>query len=264
MNSKKNAEFYSLCSCFDSNPYHIGCMSRRIKDQCFSISNDERIWFFNVQRATCDLCKERIPGIVNGNSIFGFDIDYRKNFIVFEVLNEFAKIRNLLIIYIDAEKWSFTVGSHENCDISFSSKYVSSQHATFKVKDNQLYICDHVSTYGTGILRDQAKINENELHRYFLGPFLFHISSSLDVYSKYFFRKVSPNFSKLAEPSHEDLSKQQPQEEVACSYNSLEDAFYLPKTKLKIQTSSDMFVEIDSVKNQFEKSSFNSERNKNL
>jgi len=82
-----------------------------------------------------------------------------RTFVFTEPITEDRQIFTKHIVKADMD---ITVGRNEKCDICFSNRVVSAEHATISYRGNKWFVNDNNSTNGTFV--NQQRVNKTELH----------------------------------------------------------------------------------------------------
>ena len=186
--SPENKDMYPLCKCFRSNPYHLECMRRQLALLCPFKARSEDAFEFKIDKAVCELCNTSFPGFVNEQPLFNVSLDLTKNFLVFEELSDVGETTGGLSVlyYPSTGEKIFKVGRTEESELCVVSPYSSVNHASIEIKDHTVNLIDDSSSYGTGILREFAKLQGHKPVHFFIGSFLFSVTDSLKAYKHAF------------------------------------------------------------------------------
>ena len=154
------------CICAGSMKYiHFNCLRQWIISKCYSKIENSNIncSIFKIKPVECELCKTKFPDIItkNGNqyNISEFKPEYEK-YLIFESLTlDKNKNKYNYIVSLNENDNKIYVGRDKESNILFSDISVSRIHCTFNIENNNIYINDNDSTFGTLILLQASSIN---------------------------------------------------------------------------------------------------------
>ena len=154
------------CICAGSMKYiHYQCLRRWIINKCYSKieSNNNSCSIYKIKPVECELCKTKFPDIIikNGKkyNISEFKPDY-ENYFIFESLT-LDKNRNKYnyIVALNENEDKIYLGRDRECNVLFSDISVSRTHCIFSIENNNIYLNDNDSTFGTLVLMQTESIN---------------------------------------------------------------------------------------------------------
>ena len=158
------------CICAGSMKYiHYQCLRRWIINKCYSKieSNNNSCSIYKIKPVECELCKTKFPDIIikNGKkyNVSEFKPDY-ENYFIFESLT-LDKNRNkyIYIVALNENEDKIYLGRDRECNVLFSDISVSRTHCIFSIENNNIYLNDNDSTFGTLVLMkaESIKLIEN-------------------------------------------------------------------------------------------------------
>ena len=158
------------CHCSGSCKYiHLQCLKHWIMTKsCVKIDDSEYCSVFIFSETECELCKAKLPDLVEHNkklySLLDFSNEF-KNYLILECLT-LDKENNKFLYVISLEKTGdIKIGRGQVCDILFSDASVSRIHCYLVAdKTNKtLFIIDNDSKFGTLALIQSPFIKIEEL-----------------------------------------------------------------------------------------------------
>ena len=157
------------CICAGSMKYiHYNCLRHWIINKCYSKieTNNNNCSIFKIRPVECELCKTKFPDIItkNGNkyNISEFKPEY-DNYLIFESLTlDKNKNKYNYIVALNENENKICIGRDKESNILFSDISVSRTHCILNIENNNIYINDNDSTFGTLILLQTSSINLSE------------------------------------------------------------------------------------------------------
>ena len=156
------------CNCKGSMKYiHYKCLRNWLNSK---IENSKREFFNNDSCITylkkelaCELCKITFPDFIKyKNKLLNLTLYDSKfeQYIIFESM-KVNKLKKKYIYILSLDKYKyFTLGRSKECDVIFPELSVSRYHCyIFKNDNNEIYIEDNSSKFGTLALIQNPKIN---------------------------------------------------------------------------------------------------------
>ena len=152
------------CTCSGSMKYiHFNCLRHWINSKCYSKIENTNIdcSIYKIKPLECELCKSKFPDLIvkNGNifNISEFNPEY-ENYLIFESLT-LDKNKNKYIYIVSLNENSLFIGRDKDSNILFSDISVSRIHCEFIRENNNIYIRDNDSTFGTLVLIQSTSLN---------------------------------------------------------------------------------------------------------
>ena len=129
---------------------------------CVKIDDSEYCSVFIFSETECELCKAKLPDLVEHNkklySLLDFSNEF-KNYLILECLT-LDKENNKFLYVISLEKTGdIKIGRGQVCDILFSDASVSRIHCVLSVEGRSVFLKDYGSKFGTLILVQAPVIN---------------------------------------------------------------------------------------------------------
>ena len=156
------------CHCSGSCKYiHLNCLKQWINTKsCLKVDQNEYCSVFIFTEIECELCKAKLPDLVEHNgklySLLDFSDEF-PNYLVLESLT-LDKENNKFLYLITLDKTDdIKVGRGQFCDILLSDVSVSRIHCLLTIEGKNVYIRDNNSKFGTLILVqcDSIKMTED-------------------------------------------------------------------------------------------------------
>ena len=152
------------CLCSGSLKYiHLKCLKQWIGTRnCIKIENNEYCNIFLIKEVDCELCKSKLPDYIRHKNklykIIEFHTNF-KNYLSFENLTlDKQKNKFIYIINLSKDK-KIKVGRGHESNILLSDISVSRVHCLLNVENDNIYLEDNNSKYGTLVLIQTPKIN---------------------------------------------------------------------------------------------------------
>jgi hypothetical protein len=142
----------SPCNCAGTVKYiHLECLKRWIKSK-MAAKFSEKSMSFHTKDFSCELCKCDFPASVmhKGQCISLLNVSFpNRSYIIFEeYLPEYSERIGMHMISLD-ETQSASIGRGNNCDVKISDISVSRKHCKIRLNENEFYIEDSNSKFGT-------------------------------------------------------------------------------------------------------------------
>ena len=155
------------CLCTGSLKYiHLNCLKQWIGTRNYiRLENNEYYNVFLVKEVDCELCKSKLPDYIRHKQklykIIEFHTDFT-NYLSFENLTlDNQNNKFIYIINLDKDK-KIKVGRGHESNILLSDISVSRIHCFLNIEDNNVYLEDNNSKFGTLVLIQTTKINLHE------------------------------------------------------------------------------------------------------
>lgn len=155
------------CLCSGSLKYiHLNCLKQWLGTRnCIKIENNEYCNIFLIKEVDCELCKNKLPDYIRHKNrlykIIEFHTNF-KNYLSFENLT-LDKQKNKFIYVINLSKdKKIKVGRGHESNILLSDISVSRVHCLLNIENENVYLEDNNSKYGTLVLIQTQKINLSE------------------------------------------------------------------------------------------------------
>ena len=155
------------CRCSGSCKYiHLQCLKHWIMTKsCVKIDDSEYCCVFIFSETECELCKAKLPDLVEHNkklySLLDFSNEF-KNYLILECLTLDKENNKFLYVISLEKKGDIKIGRGQICDILFSDASVSRIHCVLSVEGRSVYLKDYGSKFGTLILVQAPVINLTE------------------------------------------------------------------------------------------------------
>ena len=151
------------CQCSGSMKYiHLDCLKKWIGTRNYlNIENSEFCSIFLVKELDCELCKSKLPDYIKHNNklyrIIEFHTEF-KSFMSFENLTlDKQKHKFIYLINLDKNQ-RIKIGRGHESNIRLSDFSVSRIHCLINIENNNVYLEDNNSKYGTLVLIQTPKI----------------------------------------------------------------------------------------------------------
>ena len=163
----ENNPLIQPCLCSGSMKFiHLKCLKQWIYTRsCILIENNEYCNIFLLKEVDCELCKNKLPDYVRHKNklykIIEFNTKF-KNYLSFENLTlDKQKNKFIYIINLDKEQ-KIKMGRGHDANILLSDISVSRVHCFLNIENNNVFLEDNNSKYGTLVLIQTNKINLSE------------------------------------------------------------------------------------------------------
>ena len=205
----KNPFEKNLCPCSKHMPAHIKCLLIWLQKKCIGIKKNTQITFYDLKKLICDICLTEYPKTIiyknQKKKIFEVDVDYKKNFILFETIDIFTG-KVIGIYYIQPNNTNndklFSIGRFNKSLIKFEDNSVSRNHCYLNYFNSSWYFIDRDSKFGT--LKKIKKNHEIDkdffLHQFVIDKFC------LEFHQYFKKNKCLCNFS-LKHMKFDDISR---------------------------------------------------------
>ena len=145
------------CHCSGSCKYiHLNCLKQWINTKsCLKLDQNEYCSIFLYTETECELCKAKLPDLVEHKGNLYSLLDFSDEFINYLILESLTldKENNKFLYVISLDKKDdIKVGRGQFCDILLSDVSVSRIHCLINVEGKNVYIRDNDSKFGTLIL----------------------------------------------------------------------------------------------------------------
>ena len=151
------------CQCSGScKCIHLKCLKQWINTKsCLKVDQNDFCSVFVFTESECELCKAKLPDLVNHNgklySLLDFSDEF-KNYLILESLT-LDKENNKFLYVISLDKnGDIKVGRGQLCDILLSDVSVSRVHCILTIDGKNIYIHDNDSKFGTLVLIQSPSI----------------------------------------------------------------------------------------------------------
>ena len=152
------------CLCSGSLKYiHLNCLKQWIGTRsCIRVDNNDYCSIFLVKEINCELCKNKLPDYIRHKNklykIIEFHTEF-KNYLSFENLTlDKQKNKFIYVINLDKNK-KIKIGRGHESNVVLSDISVSRIHCQLNVDNNEVYLEDNNSKYGTLVLIQTPKIS---------------------------------------------------------------------------------------------------------
>lgn len=171
----KNPFEKNLCKCSKTMPAHLKCLLIWLQKKCVGIKKNDQVTFYDLKKLICDICLIEYPKSVlyknEKKNIFEVDVDYEKNFIVFESYDVFSC--DLIGVYHvepnnEDEKY-FTIGRFSKSLIRLEDNSVSREHCYLNFCDFKWFFIDRESKFGSlKMVTENNLINRESFYNQFI------------------------------------------------------------------------------------------------
>ena len=151
------------CQCSGSMKYiHLNCLKQWIGTRNYiNIESSEFCSIFLIKEIDCELCKNKLPDYIKHNNklyrIIEFHTEF-KNFMSCENLS-LDRQKNKFIYFINLDKnQRIKMGRGHESNIRLTDFSVSRIHCLINIENNNVYLEDNNSKYGTLVLIQTPKI----------------------------------------------------------------------------------------------------------
>ena len=166
---KENNPLINPCICSGSMKYiHYNCLKHWINNKCYTKIEtlNKNCTIYKIKPLECELCKTLFPDIITKNEK-SYKISELKpeydNYLLFESLTlDKNKNKYYYVLSLNENDNIILVGRDKESHILFSDISVSRIHCIFHIENNDIYINDNDSTFGTLILMQSSSINLKE------------------------------------------------------------------------------------------------------
>lgn len=166
--NEKEDPLVQPCQCSGSLKYiHLKCLKHWIFTRsCVKVEENECCTVFLFKEVECEICKAKLPDLINHNGKFYTLLDFSEefqNYLVLETLTlDDENNKFLYIIALDKKK-EVKIGRGILSEILLSDVSVSRVHCLFSIEGRNVYIKDNNSKFGTLILvqTPTLKVAEN-------------------------------------------------------------------------------------------------------
>ena len=156
------------CQCSGSLKYiHLKCLKHWILTRsCTKVEDNDCCTVFLFKEVECEICKAKLPDLINHNGRLYALLDFSgefNNFLVLETLTPDEDNNKFLYIVSLDKKSEIKVGRGMLSEVLLSDVSVSRVHCLFSIEGKNVYIKDNNSKFGTLILvqTSEIKIAEN-------------------------------------------------------------------------------------------------------
>lgn len=145
-----------FCACSKSMPAHIDCLISWVESKCVKKLALGSI-FVDYSTFSCDICKQQYPTTIIKKGVKTELLNpyspIEGGFITFDFFEiDSKKVKNSLILNLkDRNNTFIKIGRSKECEINLLDISVSREHAKFWWIDNQLFLTDTKSKFGTSI-----------------------------------------------------------------------------------------------------------------
>ena len=160
----ENNPLIQPCLCSGSMKFiHLKCLKQWIYTRsCILIENNEYCNIFLLKEVDCELCKNKLPDYVRHKNklykIIEFNTKF-KNYLSFENLTlDKQKNKFIYVINLDKEQ-KIKMGRGHDSNILLSDISVSRVHCFLNIENDNVFLEDNNSKYGTLVLIQTNKIN---------------------------------------------------------------------------------------------------------
>ena len=162
--TNENDPLIQPCLCSGSLKYiHLKCLKQWLGTRnCIKIENNEYCNIFLLKEVDCELCKSKLPDYIRHKNklykIIEFHTNF-KNYLSFENLTlDKQKNKFIYVINLDKDR-KIKMGRGHESNILLSDISVSRVHCFLNIENENVYLEDNNSKYGTLVLVQTPKIN---------------------------------------------------------------------------------------------------------
>ena len=154
------------CKCSGSLKYiHLKCLKHWIMTRsCQKVEESEFCNVFLFKEVECEICKMKLPDLVNHKGKYHFLLDFSdvfKNYLILETIT-LDEEGNKFIYVISLANKHIKIGRGILSDILLSDVSVSRIHCIISVEGNNAYLKDNDSKFGTLLLIQTPTIKMTE------------------------------------------------------------------------------------------------------
>ena len=154
-NDSKEDPFLNLCNCSIKNPIHLNCLKKWLNSK-INKNKKQNFIIYDFEKIVCPICKEILPlfFIYENKKIFLLDLefDFFKEYCFFEIYDkDFNNFKGFFFLFFENQK-KFRLGRSEKNDIVFKENFISRFHCNIFLENNQFFVEDLNSKYGTFFL----------------------------------------------------------------------------------------------------------------
>ena len=154
------------CKCSGTTKYiHLLCLRKWMKTQIKEKTTSSDFYqIFSYERSQCELCKNEYPEYYRMNGKLFELLDFspenaKSKYIVLEAINfELNETKIVYVITFDKEN-RIKIGRGEEASVTFSDLSISRFHSELVYIDNNVYLSDLNSKFGTLILLQKKNLN---------------------------------------------------------------------------------------------------------
>ena len=162
---KENNPLLDPCICAGSMKFiHIKCLQHWISSKCYTKieTMNKNCQIYKIKPLECELCKTPFPDIITKNEknyiVNEFKPEY-ENYLIFESLTlDKNKNKYNYIVELNKNDKKVFVGRDKESHVLFSDISVSRTHCIFNIENDNIYINDNDSTFGTLVLMQSNSI----------------------------------------------------------------------------------------------------------
>lgn len=143
-----------ICKCSAKMPAHIDCLVKWIKKKCELKKNQDCLLYYDLENLKCEVCQDKYPQFFYLDdkkiSFLEFKFDEDKDFISIDVFDKKKNsLKGKFIIFPDLKNRDFSIGRNTKSSIHFDEPSVSRIHSFIKFENNNFFLYDKNSKYGT-------------------------------------------------------------------------------------------------------------------
>ena len=167
---RENNPLIDPCICAGSMKYiHMKCLQHWISNKCYTKIDtmNKNCQIYKIKPLECELCKTPFPDLITKNEktfiVNTFKPEY-ENYMIFESLTlDKNKNKYNYVIALNKNDKTLLVGRDKDSNILFSDISVSRTHCIFTIENDNIFINDNDSTFGTLVLMqsNSIKLTEN-------------------------------------------------------------------------------------------------------
>ena len=160
---KNNIFAKNICDCSEKYPVHIKCLLIWLQKKCCKKLRNKQICYYDLSTLKCDICLKYYPETIiyknEKKNLFEIEMDLKKDFILFEIIDIETRKKKKGIFYIEPENEEykfFSIGRNRNSLIILDDISVSLNHCYLHYNNSEWFFIDRSSKYGT-----LKKVKEN-------------------------------------------------------------------------------------------------------
>ena len=145
------------CKCSGSMKYiHLNCLKQWLfTKSCTRLEKKQNFSMFIIKPVECELCKTKLPDFIMHNDKLYELLDFRTEFENHLTIESLTIDKNnnkcLYVINLD-DNYSIKIGRGSRSDLTLSDISVSRVHSIITIFDQNIYIEDYNSKFGTLVL----------------------------------------------------------------------------------------------------------------
>jgi len=155
------------CICDGSLKYiHLNCLKQWISTHsCINLDKNDVCSIFLIKPVECELCKTKFPDVLKHKNklypLLDFSSEYKSYLTIESLTLDKNKNKFIYVVSLEQNK-KLKAGRGHECDILLSDISVSRVHSFFITENNNLFVEDNDSKFGTLIFIQNPRIKFSE------------------------------------------------------------------------------------------------------